>query len=145
MSHLYQISLSCVIGHQMCHRRLPTTDFQWCREGREGRVGQKVLSKPSADSFAVGRRQKAVRIDIYLRYNLILGCGTTVAWRLLPFRSSASRASLWGSRARWRGSAPASGQSSRRMVSSRGQTSPGRPLQCLGWTGRTTCYLWCQR
>jgi hypothetical protein len=29
------------------------------REGRErGRVGQKVLSKPSADSFAVGRRQK---------------------------------------------------------------------------------------
>jgi hypothetical protein len=27
------------------------------REGR-GRVGQKVLSKPSADSFAVGRRQK---------------------------------------------------------------------------------------
>jgi hypothetical protein len=26
--------------------------------GREGRVGQKVLSKPSADSFAVGRRQK---------------------------------------------------------------------------------------
>jgi hypothetical protein len=23
-----------------------------------GRVGQKVLSKPSADSFAVGRRQK---------------------------------------------------------------------------------------
>jgi hypothetical protein len=20
--------LSCVIGHQMCHRRLPTTDFQ---------------------------------------------------------------------------------------------------------------------
>jgi hypothetical protein len=25
--------------------------------GREGR-GQKVLSKPSADSFAVGRRQK---------------------------------------------------------------------------------------
>jgi hypothetical protein len=59
MSHLYQISLSCVIGHQMCHRRLPTTvvchkhvkvshdvighlmchrrlpttDFQSCREG----------------------------------------------------------------------------------------------------------------
>jgi hypothetical protein len=27
-------------------------------EGGEGR-GQKVLSKPSADSFAVGRRQKA--------------------------------------------------------------------------------------
>jgi hypothetical protein len=32
------------------------------REGRGGgwRVGQKVLSKPSADSFAVGRRQKGV-------------------------------------------------------------------------------------
>jgi hypothetical protein len=28
--------------------------------GRGGRVGQKVLSKPSADSFAVGRRQKTV-------------------------------------------------------------------------------------
>jgi hypothetical protein len=28
------------------------------REGGEGREGQKVLSKPSADSFAVGRRQK---------------------------------------------------------------------------------------
>jgi hypothetical protein len=28
MSHLYQISLSFVIGHRMCHRRLPTTDFQ---------------------------------------------------------------------------------------------------------------------
>jgi hypothetical protein len=26
--------------------------------GGEGREGQKVLSKPSADSFAVGRRQK---------------------------------------------------------------------------------------
>jgi hypothetical protein len=26
--------------------------------GGEGRVVQKVLSKPSADSFAVGRRQK---------------------------------------------------------------------------------------
>jgi hypothetical protein len=26
-----------------------------------GRVGQKVLSKPSADSFAVGRRQKHAR------------------------------------------------------------------------------------
>jgi hypothetical protein len=32
------------------------------REGGEGgRVGQKVLSKPSADSFAVGRRQKPVK------------------------------------------------------------------------------------
>jgi hypothetical protein len=40
-------------------RRLHTTDFQWCQEG--GRVGQKVLSKPSADSFAVGRRQKGLR------------------------------------------------------------------------------------
>jgi hypothetical protein len=57
MSHLYQISLSCVIGHLMCHRRLPTTDFQSCWEG-EGGWGQKVLSRPSADSFAVGRRQK---------------------------------------------------------------------------------------
>jgi hypothetical protein len=28
------------------------------RGGEGGRVGQKVLSKPSADSFAVGRRQK---------------------------------------------------------------------------------------
>jgi hypothetical protein len=28
------------------------------RGGREGGEGQKVLSKPSADSFAVGRRQK---------------------------------------------------------------------------------------
>jgi hypothetical protein len=36
MSHLYQISLACVIGHLMCHRRLPTTDFQWCREGGRG-------------------------------------------------------------------------------------------------------------
>jgi hypothetical protein len=27
-------------------------------EGGEGGWGQKVLSKPSADSFAVGRRQK---------------------------------------------------------------------------------------
>jgi hypothetical protein len=26
-----------------------------------GRVGQKVLSKPSADSFAVGRRQKTTQ------------------------------------------------------------------------------------
>jgi hypothetical protein len=32
------------------------------REGRGGRVGQKVLSKPSADSFAVGRRQKEKNI-----------------------------------------------------------------------------------
>jgi hypothetical protein len=60
MSHLYQMSLTCVIGHQMCHRRLPTTDFQLCREGRGGRGGQKVLSKPSADSFAVARRQKTM-------------------------------------------------------------------------------------
>jgi hypothetical protein len=58
MPHLYQISLSCVIGDLMCHRRLPTTDFQWCWEG-EG--GQKVLSRHSADSFAVGRRQKYIR------------------------------------------------------------------------------------
>jgi hypothetical protein len=29
-------------------------------DGREGRGGQKVLSKPSADSFAVGQRQKVV-------------------------------------------------------------------------------------
>jgi hypothetical protein len=29
--------------------------------GREGGWGQKVLSKPSADSFAVGRRQKALK------------------------------------------------------------------------------------
>jgi hypothetical protein len=28
--------------------------------GREGGWGQKVLSRPSADSFAVGRRQKAL-------------------------------------------------------------------------------------
>jgi hypothetical protein len=41
MSHLYQISLSCVIGHQMCHRRLPTTDFQSCREGGRGGGGVK--------------------------------------------------------------------------------------------------------
>jgi hypothetical protein len=52
MSHLYQISLPCVIGHLMCHRRLPTTD------GGGGGGGQKVLSRPSADSFAVGQRQK---------------------------------------------------------------------------------------
>jgi hypothetical protein len=39
ISHLYQISLSCVIGHLMCHWRLPTTDFQSCREGRGGRGG----------------------------------------------------------------------------------------------------------
>jgi hypothetical protein len=32
--------------------------------GREGREGQKVLSKPSADSFAVGRRQKPKRDKI---------------------------------------------------------------------------------
>jgi hypothetical protein len=60
---LYQISLSCVIGHLMCHRRLPTTDFQSCREGREGwgsegGWGQKVLSRPSADSFAVAEGKK---------------------------------------------------------------------------------------
>jgi hypothetical protein len=56
------VSLSCVIGHLMCHRRLPTTDFQSCREGRgrEGGWGHKVLSRPSADSFAVGQRQKIV-------------------------------------------------------------------------------------
>jgi hypothetical protein len=41
MSHLYQISLSCVIGHLMCHRTLPTTDFQSCREGGEGGEGSK--------------------------------------------------------------------------------------------------------
>jgi hypothetical protein len=41
----------------MCHRRLPMTDFQWCREGR-GRGGRKVLSKPLADSFDVSRSQK---------------------------------------------------------------------------------------
>jgi hypothetical protein len=68
MSHLYQISLSCVIGHQMC--QCVTGDFLQLtfndvrgggREG-DGGWGQKMLSKPSADSFAVGRRQK-VRID----------------------------------------------------------------------------------
>jgi hypothetical protein len=31
------------------------------REGGEGGWGQKVLSKPSADSFAVGRRQKITK------------------------------------------------------------------------------------
>jgi hypothetical protein len=40
MSHLYQISLSCVIGHLICHRILPTTDFQSCREGGEGEGGR---------------------------------------------------------------------------------------------------------
>jgi hypothetical protein len=39
MSHLYQISLSCVIGLLMCHKRLPTTDFQSCQEERGGREG----------------------------------------------------------------------------------------------------------
>jgi hypothetical protein len=34
------------------------------RGGEGGRVGQKVLSKPSADSFAVGRRQKPTSILI---------------------------------------------------------------------------------
>jgi hypothetical protein len=57
------ISLSCVIGQLMCHRRLPTTDFQSCWEGR-GR-SQKVLSRPSADSFAVGRRQKSKLIRFF--------------------------------------------------------------------------------
>jgi hypothetical protein len=89
MSHLYQISLSCVIGHQMCHRRLPTTDFQWCWEGRDfqwcwegrgregGRGGQKGLS-PSADIFAVGRRQKHLDSEY-----LVCGCvlKSQSAWR----------------------------------------------------------------
>jgi hypothetical protein len=36
--------------------------------GREGERGQKVLSKPSADSFAVGRRQKLGMI-LKIRYD----------------------------------------------------------------------------
>jgi hypothetical protein len=33
MSYLYHISLSCVIGHPMCHKRPLMNGFQLCREG----------------------------------------------------------------------------------------------------------------
>jgi hypothetical protein len=54
-----RISLPHVIGHQKCHKRpIIGADFNKVREWG-GWGGQKVLSRPSADSFAVGRRQKS--------------------------------------------------------------------------------------
>jgi hypothetical protein len=63
MSHLYQISLSCVTGDFLQLTFKVVGRGGRGGEGREGRGreggwGQKVLSRPSADSFAVGRRQK---------------------------------------------------------------------------------------
>jgi hypothetical protein len=42
-------------GYLMCYRRPAIFGFQLSREAG---VGQKVLLRPSADSFSVGRRQK---------------------------------------------------------------------------------------
>jgi hypothetical protein len=41
--------------------------------GREGGWGQNVLSRPSADSFAVGRRQKSYTPGKYAREKVSAG------------------------------------------------------------------------
>jgi hypothetical protein len=41
-------------------------------------VGQKVLSKPSADSFAVGRRQKVIRYSGAGGYRVTAACDSAL-------------------------------------------------------------------
>jgi hypothetical protein len=54
--------------------------------GRGGRVGQKVLSKPLADSFAVGRRQKTFCVRWYIQ-DFFLNLGTSIFFSSPPFLS----------------------------------------------------------
>jgi hypothetical protein len=72
MSHLYQISLLCVLGHLMCHRRLPTTDFQSCREGGRGGGGVKkcFLGLRQTALLSAEGKNVCVRITKKLRVRL---------------------------------------------------------------------------
>jgi hypothetical protein len=51
------------------------------REGGEGSEGQKVLSKPSADSFAVGRRQKLFLSELLFFTPLLFS--SSIYWQLV--------------------------------------------------------------
>jgi hypothetical protein len=64
-SHLSQLSLACVIGHLMCHRRPAMNGFKKCREGGVWLGGVKKCFLGLR--FAVGRRQKEKMS--YLRVN----------------------------------------------------------------------------